>query len=250
MVSSLSACLRDDPVNISDGDGPEESTGYKLGSREEFDTKTDGQSSLCLNEAGDGLLLANDNGFIYEYDLEGKLTDSHEIKGDWEGITRASDGTIYLCEERTREVYRLSADHNSVTLFSKGLNETQESGYAENQGYEGIAAGPGVLYIANQSGPKRVYTCNVSTKEWGKAFDFPAASSLSDIFYDADDNTLWITDAKTRKLTQFKTDGTQLQTIDISFVNKPEGFCKDSGRKLFWFVCDKTNILYKVSYQQ
>ena len=42
--------------------------------------------------------------------------------------------------------------------------------------------------------------------------------------------------------------GTVLKEYDISFINKPEGFCKVPSRKEFWFVCDKTNKIYKVSY--
>lgn len=255
-VSSLGACLEDEPVGGGGNHGGEEVdvpasdvTSYKLGTPIGFDTGIDGLSAICLNESGNGLLVAEDNGHILEFDFEGNHKASHSVPGDWEGITKAADGSIYLSEERTREVYRLSADHKSVTLVSKGPDETSESGYEINQGYEGIAAAPGILYVANQSGPKRVYAYSLANKTWSKSFDATWATSLSDIFYDAEDGTLWITDAKTQKLTQLKTDGTRLQNIDISFINKPEGFCKDSVNKVFWFVCDKKKKLHKVSYQ-
>ncbi len=106
-----------------------------------------------------------------------------------------------------------------------------------------------MLYIANQSKPKRVYTYSLTTKEWATAFDADWATSLSDLYYDKEDGTLWITDAKTQKLTQLKADGTKLQDYDISFVKKPEGFCKDPVNKKFWFVCDQTSRLISVSYQ-
>ncbi len=260
MVSSLSACLEDEPYEGGGGGDPvpADVTTYTLGTPTSYSTKLDGLSAVCMNEAGDGILIAQDNGNVLEFSLEGVLQKTNAMpnpdgrsKVDLEGITKASDGSIYLCEERFREVWKLSADHTGMTeVLPKGPNETDETGYEENQGYEGIAAGPGVLYVANQSGPKRVYKYTMATATWEKAFDATWATSLSDIYYDDEDGTLWITDAKTQKLTQLKTDGSKLQEISISFVKKPEGFCKDVTHKLFWFVCDKESKIYKVSYQK
>ena len=250
-VSSLTACLRDEPVIIDGGDEPGDVKVYTLGTPASYSTKLEGLSAICLNEAGDGLLVAEDNGHVYEFGFDGNLKNTCSFPSpndahDWEGITRAADGTIYLCEERLREVYKLNADHKGVTLVSKG---PIEDGSEENQGYEGIAAGDGVLYIANQSKPFRIYSYTLKSGKWNNAFDVTGAQSLSDLFYDSEDGTLWITDAKTQLLTQINKSGTVLHDYDISFIKKPEGFCKVPGRKEFWFVCDKTSALYKVSYQ-
>lgn len=257
MASSLCACLKDEPVNREEEQQqPEEQqpVSYVLGTPVSYDTGIDGLSAICLSETGESLLVAQDNGSVLEFDFEGNLLSDNAMpnpdgraKVDLEGITLSGDGSIYMCEERFREVWKLSADHKAITLISDaGPREDQNE---DNQGYEGIAAGPdGILYVANQSKPFRVYTYSLVTGTWGTAFDVSGAKSLSDIFYDKDDGTLWITDAKTQKLTQFRPDGTLLQSMDISFVNKPEGFCKDSSLKLMWFVCDKTNKIYKVSY--
>ena len=250
--SSLASCLRDDPIEGYNGSGEDQGSVYTLGTPVSYSTSLEGLSAICLNEAGEGLYVAEDNGHVYEFSLDGQLRSklsfpSPDDAHDWEGICRTPDGsTIYLCEERLRQVYKLNADHKGVTLVSTG---PKESGYQENQGYEGIAAGNGVLYIANQSLPKRVYSFNIASAAWSTVFDFSKASSLSDIFYDTEDGSIWITDAKTNLLTQFKGDGTVIHEYDISFVSKPEGFCKDPVRKQFWFVCDKTSKLYKVSYQ-
>ena len=253
-VSSLSACLRDDPVNGGKTDGPKV---YTLGTPVSYETSLEGLSAICLNESGDGLLIAEDNGHIYEFGFDGTskktltvdkpASHSSGDKVDLEGITRSLDGTtLYVCEERYREIYQLGADHKTLTLLSTG---PVEAGSEDNQGYEGIAAGDGVLYVANQSKPTRVYTYNLSTKTWATAFDASWATSLSDLYYDKEDGTLWITDAKTQKLTQLKTDGTKIHEYDISFVKKPEGFCKDPVNKKFWFVCDKTSKIQAVQYQ-
>ena len=250
-VVSLSACLRDD--DPSGGSDTPEYKAYTLGTPSSFETKLEGLSAICMNETGDGLLVAEDNGHIYEFGLDGQLKNTYTVpnpddrtKVDLEGIALAADGKLYVCEERYREVYLLGADHKTLTLLSTG---PKEAGAEDNQGYEGIAAGNGVLYIANQSKPKRVYSYSLTTKEWATAFDADWATSLSDLYYDKEDGTLWITDAKTQKLTQLKADGTKLHDYDISFVKKPEGFCKDPVNKKFWFVCDQTSRLYSVSYQ-
>ena len=269
MVSSLTSCLRDEPYEgwIDTAEQAKEETGntgdsykaYTMGTPTAFSTsdyKLEGLSAICLNEAGDGLYVANDNGYVHEFDFEGKLKNTFSFPSpndarDWEGISRSTDGkTIYLSEERTREVYTLNADHKGVTLVSQGPRESEST---DNQGYEGIAAGNGVLYIANQSKPFRVYTYNLTGGAWGTAFDASwDAKSLSDIFYDAEDGTLWIVDAKTVSLSHLKADGTVLQDYKISFDKqfKPEGFCKDPARKLFWFVCDATSNIYKVNYER
>lgn len=255
MVSSLSACLEDEPIGGGGGGVTPGAEKYTFGTSISYETKLDGLSAICLNEAGDGILIARDNGDVLEYDFNGNLQKTNSMpnpddrsKVDLEGIARSADGSsIYLCEERFREVYSLNADHKGFTLLSTG---PKEAGAEDNQGYEGIAAGPGgILYICNQSKPFRVYTYNTATKAWATAFDITWAQSLSDIFYDNEDGTLWITDAKTQKLTRLQTNGTVIENYDISFVSKPEGFCKDSAHKLFWFVCDKTNKIFKVSYQ-
>ncbi len=248
MVSSLGACLKDEPVIIDNDD--QQVTTYTMGAPADYSTKLEGLSAICLNEAGDGLLVAEDNGHVYEFGLDGQLKNTCSFAKpddahDWEGITKAQDGSIYLSEERTREIYKLSADHKSVTLVSKG---PEEAGSEENQGYEGIAAGNGILYVANQSKPKRVYAYSIADKTWATAFDADWATSLSDIYYDSADGTLFITDAKTQKLTQVKTDGTKVEEYSISFVKKPEGFCKDAKNKTFWFICDSTSKLYSVTY--
>lgn len=254
--SSLASCLRDDPVEgTGGGNGTSpEATIYTLGTPVSFNTGLDGLSAICLNETDDGLLVARDNGNVLEFGLDGTLRQTNAMpnpderdKVDLEGITKASDGSIFLCEERFHEVWKLNANHKGMTLVSTGPTEP---GNEANQGFEGVAAGPdGMLYVANQSKPFRVYSYSTKINKWETAFDVTWAESLSDIFYDEDDGTLWITDAKTQKLTQVKTDGTVLGNIDISFVKKPEGFCKDRTRKLFWFVCDKNKTIHKVSYQ-
>ena len=178
MALSLSACLGDKPYGDGDdtgGNTPSGETAYTLGTPVSYSTNLDGLSAICLNEAGNGLLIARDNGDVLEYDLDGSRMATNTMpnpdgrsKVDLEGITKAADGSIYLCEERFREVWKLNADHKGMTLLSKGPTEAQNE---DNQGFEGIAAGPdGLLYVANQSKPFRVYTYSTKTKAWGTAF--------------------------------------------------------------------------------
>lgn len=263
MVSSLSACLKDDPVGDGGGGGSTPDPDYvvyTLGKPTAYSTSSyslEGLSAICMNEAGNGLYIANDNGFVHEFGFDGTLKNTFTFPSpnnaqDWEGIARSTDGkTIYLSEERTREVYTLNADHAGVTLVSKGPREAEST---DNQGYEGIAAGNGILYISNQSKPLRVYTYDLTAGTWGTAFNASwDAKSLSDIYYDNEDGTLWITDAKTLLLSHLKADGTVLHHYDLSSFNKdfkPEGFCKDPASHTMWFVCDQTSNIYKVSYQR
>ena len=105
------------------------------------------------------------------------------------------------------------------------------------------------MYLANQDAPKRIYVYSLSQGKVTSTLDISFAKYLSDVFYDPTSATLWITDSKSQALTNIKLDGTVIGTYDISFVTKPEGFCIDAKRKMFWFTCDQTGRLHSISYE-
>ena len=224
---------------------------YKMGNKEVFETGIVGLSAVCVNENGDGLYGALDDGLLYEIGLDGTVKGTVPFKSehDWEGVTvDRGTGTVYLSEEREWAVYKVNADKKG---FTKVCAITVEGG-TDNRGFEGVAFGNGMLYLANQASPRRIYTWSLAEEKVVGTLDLDVsvANFLSDIFYDERNGSLWITDSKKQQLTNMKTDGTVIGVYDISFVQKPEGFCIDIANKTFWFCCDTTGKLYKVSYEE
>ena len=255
------SCLKDDEVHLTDDTQqqtePSESglqkndKGYFiLKDQKEYNTgvESSGFSAIILNQKGDGFYVAHDEGTLYEIGFDGAVKNTVPLDpvNDWEGLTidRAT-GTIYICAERERNRYKVDLPTQKATLVLAGINE----GSADNRGYEGLAYGDGKFFIANQEKPKRIYTYDVASGNLLGQVDLEFPAFLSDLCYDDRDGTLWLTDSKRQVLSNIKTDGSIIAQYDISFVQKPEGFCLDTAHNLFWFVCDNTNKLHSASYK-
>ncbi len=243
--------VTDEPSGEGGGSGEESPAGknYALSGEKSYATGLDGLSSICLNEKGDGFYIAQDGGLLYEAGLDGTVKGTVPFKSshDWEGVTvNPADGTIYLCEEREWAIYKVNADHKDVTLVGRISVE----GGVSNKGFEGITYGKGFLYVANQASPSRIYKYSIKEKKVVSTMDISFAEYLSDIFYEESDGSLWITDSKKQRLTNIDAEsGETIAEYNISFVKKPEGFCLDKERKMFWFCCDKTGNLHSISYK-
>ena len=250
-AAALNSCVEDAAYQTFEPPKDEVPPGpvlYRLGTPVTYPTGIPGLSSICLNEKGDGFYAAYDKGKLYEIGLDGTVKGivPFESSHDWEGVTvDRSDGTVYLCEEREWAVYKLNKARNGVTLVA----QIDVEGGENNRGFEGIASAPGILYLANQDKPRRIFVYSLSESKVISTMDISFAKYLSDIYYDNTDGSLWITDSKRRTLTNIKTDGTIIGEYDISFVAKPEGFCMNPVRKQFWFVCDQTGNIHSISYE-
>ena len=222
---------------------------YTLSGENSSATGLEGLSSICLNEKKDGFYIAQDRGLLYEAGLDGTVKGTVPFKSshDWEGVTvNPDDGTIYLCEEREWAIYKVNTDRKDVSLVDKISVE----GGVSNKGFEGITYGNGFLYVANQASPTRIYKYSIKEKKVVSTMDIGFAEYLSDIFFEESDGSLWITDSKKQRLTNIDAEsGETIAEFNISFVKKPEGFCLDKERKLFWFCCDKTGNLHSISYK-
>ena len=262
---ALTSCLQDD-VDIRKGEDPVPEGGssqqeesalqvnekglYILKDQKVYETgvESSGFSSIIMNENGDGFYIAHDEGLLYQTGFDGTVTSAVPLDpvNDWEGLAMdRSTGTIYICAERERKIYKVDMGSGTATLVLAGINE----GSADNRGYEGLAYGDGKFFIANQEKPKRIYTYDVASGQLLSSVDLDFPAFLSDLCYDDRDGTLWLTDSKRQVLSNIKTDGTIIAQYDISFVQKPEGFCLDTAHGLFWFVCDNTNKLHSASYK-
>lgn len=200
-------------------------------------------SGVCVNEDGTGLYGVSNAGALYNISFEGENLGKlpFESNKDFEGVTVDTDNkVVYMCEEAEWAIYKLNADKKGVT---KVIDIPVENGVA-NKGFEGIAYGKGNLYVGNQADPTIIYTYNIAQNKVTGSMIVDHAGYISDLFYDATDDTLWSVDADKNLATHFTLDGEVLATYDASFVTKPEGIFIDYPRGVIWFSCDGSGRMY------
>lgn len=241
----------DEGGNENEGGGEQidTTTPRTLGEVKEYlaDDKISGFSGVCMNEDGTGLYGVADEGDIYKISFEGKKLGKLplNVEKDFEGVTTdATNKVVYVCEEREWAIYKLSPEKSEAT---KVADIAVENG-VENKGLEGIAYGKGNLYVANQQYPTTIFTYSISEGKVTSSVTVDFAKFLSDLCYDATNDTLWVVDSKQRLLFNISVEGEVLATYDVSFVPKPEGVCVDYERGVMWFACDSTGRLFSAEF--
>lgn len=205
-----------------------------------------GFSGVCINEAADGLYGVSDNGSLYDISFDGILEGALPFVSshDFEGVSvDSSDGSVYLCEERERAIYKLSADKKSLSKIAA----IDVPGGELNLGLEGIACdGAGNIYVANQASPTRIYKYSIAQGKVIATTDIDFAVFLSDLWYDSATATLWVLDSASKRITNITADGTVVQSRPVGDIDKPEGLCIDRARGKIWLSSDSTGYLYSI----
>ena len=201
-------------------------------------------SGICFNKDKTLLLAVTDKGNIYELDFQGKIKRQLPFDefGDFEAITiNPQNGKVYLADENTMSVYQLNSDEKKI---DKVVSVTVPNA-TYNRGIEGVSYGKDTLYIANQADPCRIFKYHLKDKKMSY-FDVPFSTFLSDIFYDATDNTLWLVDCKKYQITHCNLNGQIIAQQNIPMVRKAEAIAIDREKNIAWIGCDKTGNLYQI----
>ncbi len=114
---------------------------------------------------------------------------------DVEGIGRDEQGRLYICEESHRWIFRADPRRDHVELLKIDWSPVQKYFDAVdlNASFEGVAAGKGRLYVANERQRCRIIV--VDLKTLGIIDDFsvrPSASHARDLHYS---DLCWFDDA-------------------------------------------------------
>ncbi len=210
-----------------------------------FDTEVNELSSMCFNAAHDGFYAVSDGGKVYELNLDGTTRSVlfNEEGYDWEGIDW--DGsTIWLEEETESALYTLK----DGTLTKVVDIEIPEGG-ASGKGPEGMMCKGDTIYVANQAQPTRIVKyCKTSGTVSG-AFDITFNKKfLSDLCYDATDDTMWIVDSKGPAFYHCTLDGKLLATYEmpLTFIVQAEALVIDREAGIAWVGCDVKSKIYKI----
>jgi len=193
---------------------------------------------LTYNEEG-FWIVSDQNSKVYLIDGWGREIKSFKVSGeDLEGITVINDSTLAVVLERSREVVIFDTS-------GKELNRTSLDLEGElNSGLEGITYDPKVkrFYIVNEKKPRLLITLDENLIELKRdTIDF--SQDVSGIFFDDNDNTLWILSDESQRIYKTDLSGNPIEEFKIK-ITQPEGITFNKTRTKLYIVSDKTENLY------
>ncbi len=194
---------------------------------------------------GEFLTVSDTNDRIYVISAVGKIIKILNYNGDnLEGVYyMALDSTIYVVEEKKKEIVKLDTTGNEILRFSLELNNADSK-----HGPEGITYNPANnhLYVVTEKNPSLLIELKldgtiVSTH------DLSFASDYSAIFYDSYDNSLWILSDESELLVKCDLSGNPISSYRTG-VKKGEGVVVDQPHSKVYIVTDNVSVLYWLSF--
>ena len=163
---------------------------------------------------------------------------------DLEGVTYVpNDSSIYIVEEKKKEIVKLDTTGNEILRFPVSLNNTDAK-----HGLEGISYNPtnGHLFVVSEQSPSLLMEMTlageiIATHELSFAQDYSAG------YFDTRDSSLWILSDKSKIVAKCDLQGNPVQQYSTG-LEKFEGLIVDSKNGNIYLINDNTNILYVFSY--
>jgi len=235
----ISNCSEKSPTDSN----PPEETGPELNLISTVNIQVDEPSGLCFSLDKSYLWTVSDHTRkVYKIDYNGNVVETLSYTGnDLEGIAiDPSDTTIWVAEEYLSQIVQLDTLGNE-------LNRVTVTGAAGNSGLEGITINtsnqhffllkeqdPGVLIELDE-----IFNL-IQYNRINFAFDY------SGIFYESQNQHLWIISDQNATVYQCNIDGSVLTEFPID-VDKAEGIAVDIENNLVYIVSDSHEKLYKYS---
>ena len=141
------------------------------------DLKIKGPSSVAFHAQRGTILVASDEGYIVELDMDLRKIDRYKVKGDLEGIAvHPTTGQVYLASEREGAILELDLDEGDVTrtiVIDFESHTRLEDVKGDNKGIEGLAFFPTgdagyQLFSVLQAGPARLLQLSENINDGGK----------------------------------------------------------------------------------
>lgn len=210
-------------------------------------------SGLTIDMSGQFLWTVSDmeGGAVYSISFRGEILQQLPYRGDdMEGITmNPSDGTLWVLEERLRQVVQLDITGNvlqRIVIPVAVLNV--------NDGPEGIAINPANshLYILNEKNPREFIELDTSQRvvrrlsvRFEKPFDL---QDLSGLFYVPERGEFWIVSDESAKIVVTDKNLTPKKFYQLDRT-KFEGIAVDPERRRVYLVNDEEDRLYIYEYE-
>jgi len=228
----ISSCRKDEDVNKVNTDDLELINVFKIAVEE--------PSGLCLDTVNNVLFTVSDNtNNVYKISKTGSLIQEYDIDADdLEGIT-IYNSELLLADERNKQILKYNIINDELVKYSIDYDNTNA-----NNGFEGIAYNytDDVIYVLNEKKPGELLTFN-NNFDIINTVSLSFANDYSGIFYDSDNNLLWIVSDESESVNKCTLNGELLKSYSVD-INKCEGIAIDNKAKLLYLVSDTDSEMY------
>jgi uncharacterized protein YjiK len=200
-------------------------------------------SGLTLNADGTALYTVSDppDNSIYKLDLFGntKLALSY-VGDDLEGITfDYRDSTLWIAEERLREVVHLDTLGNELARYAIPFDGTSNT-----NGFEGIVYNPETsrISVVNEKNPGTFIELDLPTNT-SESIALNFAQDYSGICYNYADSNYIIVSDESQQLIVWNPDANVIQSFSLD-IQKAEGVVYNAINNRIYIVSDSEQKLY------
>jgi uncharacterized protein YjiK len=198
-----------------------------------------GPSGLDLTFEEDGFWVVSDETkTVYKLDNFGKVVKKIEIDGkDLEGITVVDERRLAVVLEETQEV--IIVDTAGVELKRQKLDLDSK----ENSGLEGITYDPSQkrFFVLNEKKPCLLITLDENLNLL-YSIKLDLAKDVSGIFFDDNDNSLWLVSDESRLIVKTDFEGNPIEKLEIPVVQAEGITLEKSGKKLYVISDDRATL--------
>jgi uncharacterized protein YjiK len=206
-----------------------------------YDVAMPEPSGLSMAGAGVSLYAVSDaTNQVYELGLDGTVLATLEYTGvDLEGVAfDASDNTLLVVEERSREIIKLSTSGQELSRHALDV-----PGAVPNGGLEGIAIRDSdhTLFVVNEKEPALLFRISADFTV-ASEHDLGAGIDYSGICYDAVTGLMWVVSDQAEVLFTWDPQSGVRDVYDLP-INKPEGVAIGPDGRIY-VVSDAADRLY------
>ncbi len=161
-----------------------------------------------------------------------------------EGVTYVPlDSTIYVLEEKTKEIVKLDTNGNEIMRFPLALNNADPK-----HGPEGITFNPENqhLYVVTEKNPSLLIEMTLEG-DVVNTHDLTFAKDYSAVFYNAYDGSLWILSDESELLVKCDLSGNPISSYRTG-VTKGEGVVIDSEHAKVYIITDQVSVLFGLTF--
>ncbi len=196
-----------------------------------------------LSLAGDGVSLyavSDATNHVYELGMNGAVLATLDYTGvDLEGVAfDASDNTLMVVEEGSREIVRLSTSGEELSRHAVDVPGTET-----NSGLEGIAIRDAdhTVFVVNEKNPALLFRLNADFTV-ASEHNLGAGIDYSGICHDASTGLMWVVSDQAKVLFTWDPESGVGDVFDLP-VNKPEGVAIGLDGRIY-IVSDADDRLY------
>lgn len=224
-----------------------------------FKRFTEGASGLCFSVDKDFLwgvdgselfIISGLDGEMENITIESNTSGAGESGTNWddtEGITiDPATGTLYFASENPSTVSKKASPYTEASTL---LFTVEDENIFGQQGLEGIAWYKGDLYLGAQIHATLFrYSLDGQLLEKKQLWGDTPVTEIAGLYYDDQDDLLWICDSEARKLFVFDGEANQLKAVySLAFAANPEAVVVDHQRHCVW-IGDNCDGFYKLSF--